>query len=114
MKQGYDMENQLKLENYNSLNGAMEFEKILLDSLHTAEKNCDFNQSFMDFNFSIQKWENKYVSINSYYENGQNITRRINFNLQGDTIENTILNQYDFINPFTTNPYYYNKLCTSW
>ena len=109
VKQGYDMENQLKLENYNSLNGAMEFEKILLDSLHTAEKNCDFNQSFMDFNFSIQKWENKYVSINSYHENGQNITRRINFNLQGDTIENTILNQYDFINPFTTNPYYYNK-----
>ncbi|HUM50850.1 MAG TPA: hypothetical protein PK431_03505, partial [Chitinophagales bacterium] len=55
VKEGYDLVNQLKLERYTT-NGDKEFEKVLLDSITTAEA-CSYGM-----NFSILRWKDNYIS----------------------------------------------------
>ena len=104
VKDGYDLVNQLKLERYSS-NGDKEFEKLLLDSLTSAEA-CN-----VSLNFTIQRWKDKYICDASEYVNNQNYIEKIKFNLEGDTVERQTLNDnYSFVmSSFSTFPYYYGK-----
>lgn len=101
VKSGYDLANQLKLERYDA-SGNQEFEKILLDSLQTAEA-CNINISF-----AIQRWKDQYICENSK-NTYPNYIEKIKFNLEGDTNELKQFSDNSYFNPFTLYSFYYSK-----
>ncbi|MBK8352787.1 MAG: T9SS type A sorting domain-containing protein [Saprospirales bacterium] len=105
VKEGYDLVNQLKLERY-STNGDKEFEKVLLDSITTAEE-CSYGM-----NFSILRWKDNYISEASKTANNLSYIEKMKFNLDGDTIEQTSLSSNNYNFPFSILPYAYNKSFT--